>query len=149
MNCMWRSPFPWHEKSPQLSFKNCGQPLFWPLYPFSRSHGLCIVHSIDSGVRVRPERQKGRRLALQDALHPTERRPHFRPYKRRKTLIQSGFFGLASKPTCKDGAGGRIRTPDLLITNLYSFLLRFFAYSKKWLYCSIFCAARFVFVGGM
>ncbi len=53
----------------------------------------------------------------------------FEPPKRNATDLQSAPFGHSGTPPYLVGAGGRIRTPDLLITNQLLYRL---SYTSKW-----------------
>ena len=53
----------------------------------------------------------------------------FEPPKRNATDLQSAPFGHSGTPPYEVGAGGRIRTPDLLITNQLLYRL---SYTSTW-----------------
>ena len=54
----------------------------------------------------------------------------FEPPKSTTTDLQSAPFGHSGTPPYEIGAGGRIRTPDLLITNQLLYQL---SYTSRWL----------------
>ena len=71
----------------------------------------------------------------------------FEPPKRNATDLQSAPFGHSGTPPYSVGAGGRIRTPDLLITNQLLYRLSYTStwrlsnsrhyYSKEWEVCQV------------
>ena len=71
----------------------------------------------------------------------------FEPPKRNATDLQSAPFGHSGTPPYFVGAGGRIRTPDLLITNQLLYRLSYTStwrlsnsrhyYSKEWEVCQV------------